>query len=131
MDNDIKVEADVAGQVEDELDNVRGDGQGDSAGSTPNHVKHLRSPSRTPSDHKAGSDTVSTPDIVHRPKSTRQKSTRAPPRPAPLFDHLPDATKDACEHFQVIADCLYGSKSLGATEHDPLDCDCASEFRKS
>jgi histone-lysine N-methyltransferase SETD2 len=50
--------------------------------------------------------------------------------PPPLFDHLPDATADACKIFQVINDCLYGSRNMGSSDHDALDCDCAEEWRK-
>jgi hypothetical protein len=53
--------------------------------------------------------------------------SRSPP---PLFDHLPDATEDACSTFQVINDCLYGSRNMGSSDHDALDCDCAEEWRK-
>lgn len=47
-----------------------------------------------------------------------------------LFDHLPDATEESCKGFQVINDCLYGSKHMGASQHDALDCDCAEDWRK-
>jgi histone-lysine N-methyltransferase SETD2 len=52
---------------------------------------------------------------------------RSPPS---LFDHLPDATEDACSTFQVINDCLYGSRNMGSSDHDALDCDCAEDWRK-
>ena len=80
---------------------------------------------------KPGSDSASTPDPNPPPKLSRSKSTqkvqRAPPM---LFDHLPDATEESCENFQVINDCLYGSKHMGSSQHDALDCDCAEEWRK-
>ncbi|KXJ94304.1 hypothetical protein Micbo1qcDRAFT_193511 [Microdochium bolleyi] len=127
MDDEIKAESGPEGQLDDGSVRVKHEDHGSA--STLDRAKQSRSPSQSPGGQKAGSDGVSTPDIVHRPKTTRKGSSRAPARPAPLFNDLPNATADACEQFQVIPDCLYGSKSLGATEHDPLDCDCSPEFR--
>lgn len=47
-----------------------------------------------------------------------------------MFDHLPNVTEESCQGFQVIRDCLYGSKHLGSTDNDALDCDCAEEWRE-
>ncbi|KAI0167933.1 hypothetical protein BJ166DRAFT_243902 [Pestalotiopsis sp. NC0098] len=87
-----------------------------------------RSHSMSP-DQKPRSDSASTPDAngVQPPKSRKGRNV-APRQPA-LFEHLPDVTEEATGHFQLIPDCLYGSKSLGASEHDTLDCDCAEEWR--
>ncbi|CAK7263417.1 histone methyltransferase set2 [Sporothrix epigloea] len=45
-----------------------------------------------------------------------------------LYNHLPDATAEATSKFQVIADCLYGSKNMGLSDLESLDCDCAEEL---
>ena len=45
-----------------------------------------------------------------------------------LFDHLQDATEEATSGFQLIKDCIYGSKYMGYSEHDALDCDCSEEW---
>lgn len=81
-------------------------------------------------DVKAGSDSASTPSNGSASKLSRkppQKNVKPTPR---IFSHLPDATSESCTTFQVINDCLYGSKHMGSTEHDALDCDCAEEWRK-
>ncbi|KAI0128539.1 hypothetical protein BJ170DRAFT_333302 [Xylariales sp. AK1849] len=81
-------------------------------------------------DHKPRSDSASTPDGGLPPKLSRKASQRMASRPAPiLFDDLPDVTAESCSHFQLIPDCLYGSKSLGSSAHDTLDCDCNEEWR--
>lgn len=93
-------------------------------------VSRSRSPSMSP-DQKTRSDSASTPDVngAQSQKLLRKATQKTAPRPAVLFDDLPDATEEASGHFQLIPDCLYGSKSLGASEHDALDCDCAEEWR--
>ncbi|KAH6654171.1 hypothetical protein BKA67DRAFT_592423 [Truncatella angustata] len=89
-----------------------------------------RSHSMSP-DQKPRSDSASTPDVngIQAQKSSRKAAPKIAPRPPALFDDVPDVTEEACGHFQLIPDCLYGSKSLGASEHDALDCDCAEEWR--
>ncbi|KAF7525198.1 hypothetical protein G7054_g11176 [Neopestalotiopsis clavispora] len=88
-----------------------------------------RSHSMSP-DQKPRSDSASTPDVNGaQPQKSRKGAQKSAPRQPPLFDHLPDVTEEATGHFQLIPDCLYGSKSLGASEHDTLDCDCAEEWR--
>ena len=94
-----------------------------------------KSPTLSPEEQKARSDSASTPDGVAMPPKLARKASskavpRAPARPAMLFDDLPDVTESSKEHFQIITDCLYGSKSLGSTEHDALDCDCTEEWRR-
>lgn len=64
------------------------------------------------------------------PKLSRKSSQKVITRPPPLFDHLEDATPDATTQFQVIRDCIYGSKYMGSADHDALGCDCAEEWRK-
>ncbi|KAI0399942.1 hypothetical protein F4802DRAFT_528508 [Xylaria palmicola] len=101
----------------------------DSAASTPNDSKGSGSESLSPNGQKARSDSASTPDGVQPPKLSRKASQKLPLRPTSLLTDLADVTAESCEHFQVIPDCLYGSKSLGSTDHDSLDCDCSEEWR--
>ncbi|KAH8815592.1 hypothetical protein F5884DRAFT_183439 [Xylogone sp. PMI_703] len=63
------------------------------------------------------------------PKLSRKASEKVIARPARLFDHLPDATEEATQLFQIIKDCIYGSKYMGYSEHDSLDCDCTEDWR--
>lgn len=86
--------------------------------------------SMSPDDAKSAADGTSVPENGTAPKLSRKPSQKLPRGPPPLFDHLPDATADACDTFQVINDCLYGSKNMGSSDHDALDCDCAEEWRK-
>ncbi|KAI1144178.1 hypothetical protein F5Y05DRAFT_401278 [Hypoxylon sp. FL0543] len=102
--------------------------ESESTGSSPNASKDSRSGSLSPDDQKARSDSASTPD-GHPPKLTRKASSKMATQPAQLFNDLPDVTSESCSHFQLIPDCLYGSKSLGSTDHDALDCDCSEEWR--
>lgn len=88
--------------------------------------------SRSPSTEggKSRTDGNGTPNSS-RPRLSRKSSQKAAPaREPPLFDGLPNMTADACRSFQVIPDCLYGSKHLGSTENDAFDCDCREEWRK-
>jgi histone-lysine N-methyltransferase SETD2 len=103
-----------------------------SASATPNGSDTKSPTSSVPPDEmKAGSDSASTPDHGPPPKLARSKSAQKLPRaPVMLFDHLPNATDESCKNFQVINDCLYGSKHMGSSQHDALDCDCAEEWRK-
>ncbi|KAF4589763.1 histone H3 lysine 36 (K36) methyltransferase [Ophiocordyceps camponoti-floridani] len=62
-------------------------------------------------------------------RSVRKSAHKmAGPEPR-LFHHLPDVTARSCESFHVIPDCLYGSKHLGSTDNDVLDCDCREDWR--
>ncbi|TVY36643.1 Histone-lysine N-methyltransferase,H3 lysine-36 specific [Lachnellula subtilissima] len=65
------------------------------------------------------------------PKLSRKASQKIISRPAPLFNDLPDATEEATSQFAVIKDCEYGSKNMGLSEHDSLDCDCSPEYSDS
>ncbi|KAF3769882.1 hypothetical protein M406DRAFT_343898 [Cryphonectria parasitica EP155] len=78
---------------------------------------------------KAENESTSTPDTEPAPKSKKSSSNKVRSRTPPLFDHLPDATEESTKAFQVIYDCLYGSKNMGASQHDALDCDCSAEWR--
>ncbi|KAL1878813.1 hypothetical protein VTK73DRAFT_7466 [Phialemonium thermophilum] len=101
-----------------------------SASSTPNGSQaNLRSSSASPEAVKSGSESASTPSNNEVPKLASKTSQNANAPPRQLFKHLPDVTAESCETFQVINDCLYGSKHMGASEHDALDCDCAQDWR--
>ncbi|KAI1410143.1 hypothetical protein F5Y13DRAFT_77543 [Hypoxylon sp. FL1857] len=102
--------------------------ESESTASSPNASKDSRSGSLSPDDQKARSDSASTPD-GHPPKLTRKSSHKVAVQPVQLYNDLPDVTSESCSHFQLIPDCLYGSKSLGSTDHDALDCDCSEEWR--
>ncbi|SPQ22862.1 2a0e0242-d3d5-4e16-b5f8-3b32135e54fb [Thermothielavioides terrestris] len=103
----------------------------DSSGSaTPNGSKiNSRASSTSPDDAKSAGASISPPENGPLPKLSRKASQRMPSSPPPLFDHLPDATQEACSTFQVINDCLYGSRNMGSSDHDALDCDCAEDWR--
>jgi len=77
-----------------------------------------------------GGDITVTVEPGKLPKLSRKSTQKVPARPPPLFDDLPDVTTEAIEVFQVIKDCIYGSKNMGFSEHEPLDCDCSEEWRK-
>lgn len=62
-------------------------------------------------------------------KPARGAASKLPPRVAPLFHDLPDATEEATSTFTVIDSCTYQNKYLGFSEH-ALDCDCAEEWGK-
>ncbi|KAH7326393.1 hypothetical protein B0I35DRAFT_347868 [Stachybotrys elegans] len=83
--------------------------------------------SRSESAEASGSASGSASGKPARP--SRKSSQKPPNREAPLFGHLPDVTGDSCKTFQVIPDCLYGSKHLGATDNDAFDCDCREEWQ--
>lgn len=64
-----------------------------------------------------------------KPRLSRKLSQKlAEPEPR-LYHHLANVTDESCRSFQVIRDCLYGSKHLGSTDNDALDCECADEWR--
>ncbi|KAL1894708.1 histone methyltransferase set2 [Sporothrix stenoceras] len=114
-------------------------GGGGGGSATPNGSKdETASRSRSPDDDvKPSPSDISTPDTsaaAPRPnrKSSAKASRSATPSSRPnrtLFDQLPNATAEATSQFQVIADCLYGSKNMGSSDHDAFDCDCAEEIR--
>ncbi|KAG9232520.1 hypothetical protein BJ875DRAFT_466520 [Amylocarpus encephaloides] len=63
------------------------------------------------------------------PKRSRRSTQKAVSRPRSLFNDMEDVTEEASSVFQVIKDCIYGSRYMGSTEHDTLDCDCSEEWR--
>jgi histone-lysine N-methyltransferase SETD2 len=64
------------------------------------------------------------------PKLARSSSQKVIARPPQLFSHLPDSVNEARQTFEVINDCIYGSKYMGHTEH-AMECDCSEEWGKS
>nr|XP_036584713.1 SET domain-containing protein [Colletotrichum truncatum]KAF6794363.1 SET domain-containing protein [Colletotrichum truncatum] len=88
-----------------------------------------RAVSMSPGDDNANDDAGSTPGTNNRSRLSRKVSQKPVKREAPLFGDLPDMTEESCSTFQVIPDCLYGSKHMGSTDNDALDCDCRSEWQ--
>jgi histone-lysine N-methyltransferase SETD2 len=112
-----------------------------SPSTTPGPVKSTsqspvkkQSASQTPKseydEEQIDSDITVTAEPGKAPKLSRKSSQKVISRPAALFDHVADATEEAISVFQVIKDCIYGSKYMGYSEHDALDCDCSEEWRK-
>ncbi|EFZ00916.1 histone H3 lysine 36 (K36) methyltransferase [Metarhizium robertsii ARSEF 23] len=100
----------------------------DTAESTPTHgIKGGASPASI-NGIKSESDGVNTP-ASGKPRLSRRSSQKPAESELRLFNHLPNVTEESCKSFQVIRDCLYGSKHLGSTDNDALDCDCAEEFQ--
>ncbi|KIV90513.1 hypothetical protein PV10_07810 [Exophiala mesophila] len=62
-----------------------------------------------------------------KPTKSSRTASKLPPRIAPLFDHVPDATAEATSTFTVIDACTYQNKYLGFSDH-ALDCDCSEEW---
>jgi histone-lysine N-methyltransferase SETD2 len=93
----------------------------------------MDSPGQSQDDFKSRSESVGTPSSQkppsRLPRKTSQKNQQ-PPRTPTLYHDLPDVTEQSCSTFQVIPDCLYGSKHLGSTDNDALDCECREEWRK-
>jgi hypothetical protein len=75
-----------------------------------------------------GGDITITSEPGKRPKLQRKSSQKILPRQPPLYNDLLDATEEATSNFQVIKDCIYGSKYMGSTDSDALDCDCSEEW---
>lgn len=63
-------------------------------------------------------------------KLSRKATQKFTPREPPLFNDYEDSTDEATSKFQVIRDCIYGSKYMGSADHDALGCDCNEEFRE-
>lgn len=64
------------------------------------------------------------------PRLSRKSTQKIVSRPPPLFNDMPDVTDDVASIFQRIKDCIYGSKHMGSSEHDALDCDCSEEWSR-
>lgn len=63
-------------------------------------------------------------------KLSRKATQKFTPREPPLFRDYEDSTEEATSKFQVIRDCIYGSKYMGSADHDALGCDCSEEYRE-
>jgi histone-lysine N-methyltransferase SETD2 len=79
-------------------------------------------------DEIIGGDITVTLEPGKAPKLSRKSSQKVVARPPKLFDHVEDSTDEAITVFQVIKDCIYGSKYMGYSEHDALDCDCSEQW---
>ncbi|KAJ0162933.1 Histone-lysine N-methyltransferase, H3 lysine-36 specific [Colletotrichum tanaceti] len=88
-----------------------------------------RTTSMSPAEDTINGEDTSTPGGTQRPKLSRKASQKPVKRESPLFHDLPNVTEQSCNTFQVIPDCLYGSKHMGSTDNDALDCDCRSEWQ--
>ena len=121
--------------------------------STPSYLKRSRSPtpamkqsvsqspvkegsaSQTPrsqdeeeEEEIIGGDITVTVEPGKAPKLSRKSSQKVISRPPILYDDMPDSTEEASTGFQIIKDCIYGSKHMGSSEHDALDCDCSEQW---
>ncbi|RAL68682.1 hypothetical protein DID88_007390 [Monilinia fructigena] len=98
-------------------------------GLTPIH-QVLQTPTSGDEEDKEtiGGDITVTVEPGKAPKLSRKSLQKVIPRPPPLFNDLPDSTEEAASVFQVIKDCIYGAKHMGASDHDALDCDCPEEY---
>lgn len=70
--------------------------------------------------------TPETPQAV--PSRSRKQTKNIVIKHAAVYSHLPDATEESCNSFQVINECLYGSKYMGSSDTDTLDCECAEDW---
>lgn len=133
MEDEVHATAKMGGiKLEDGGANGAANGTEDMASSIKISMSHVKDESKSPMPSpgiKSRSESVDTPDSTRPPRSSRKPSQQAPKEPV-LYSHLADMTDDSCSHFQVIPDCLYGSKHLGSTDNDSLDCDCRDEWRK-
>ncbi|PKS11932.1 hypothetical protein jhhlp_001227 [Lomentospora prolificans] len=94
--------------------------------------RESRNSTMSPRENENGTHKSSaTPDDTQHPKLSRKLSQKPMKREPKLFDETPDATDEACSSFKVIPDCLYGSKNMGSTDNDALDCDCKEDWRRS
>ena len=92
-----------------------------------------RSASETPASDDGEGATISdgitvTANSGEALRLSRKASRKVISHALRLFDHLPDVTEEATSGFQLIKDCIYGSKYMGYSEHDALDCDCSEEW---
>jgi len=102
-----------------------------SSTSTPKGSKpNSRASSVSPDAAKAASDSSSPSDEAPVSKPSRKTPNKVVREPPALFSHFPDVRDEAAKTYQVINDCLYGSRNMGSTEHDALDCDCNEDWRK-
>lgn len=109
--------------------------------STPRSPPKNSSASQTPkSDYEEdeeviGGDITLTVEPGKAPKLSRKSTQKVAARPALLYNDLPDSTEDSLSVFQIIPECLYGSKSMGKSkmsddDDGPIDCDCSEHRSK-
>lgn len=112
----------------DDAKDSRSSSLGQSASGTPT----MQTPKSEMNEHEEilGGEIALKVEAGKAPKLSRKASQKVVSRPPPLFDHFPNATVEAVSTFQVIRDCIYGSKYMGSSEHDALGCDCSEEWRK-
>lgn len=141
--NGVKREASVDDNLAQEMGSasvtaIKKEGSASTANSptlSATHIKHSRSSSSS-SKAKPDLDELDTkpksdPDTeANMARKVSRAAAKAPPRVAPLYDHLPDVTAEATSTFQVIESSTYQNKYLGFTEA-ALECDCSEEWGKS
>jgi [histone H3]-lysine36 N-trimethyltransferase len=108
---------------------------GETEGSVSNATPEAREPeSQSPATSldgiKSRSESLGTPNSTKPPTLTRKASRKIMAPEPRLYGDFPNVTAASCEAFQVIRDCLYGSKHMGSTDNDAFDCDCRDEWRK-
>lgn len=96
---------------------------------TPDQNDGSQSPAASLDGIKSRSESADTPSSNKPPQLSRKASRKSAPQEPKLCTDLPDVTQDACKAFQVIPDCLYGSKHLGSTDNDSFDCECREDWR--
>ena len=77
-----------------------------------------------------GSETLVKMEPGQPPKLARVSTQKVMVRSPQLFHDYEDKTQEAKSVFEVITQCSYSAKYLGATEH-AMDCDCAEEWGKT
>ncbi|KAH7418501.1 hypothetical protein BKA64DRAFT_200885 [Cadophora sp. MPI-SDFR-AT-0126] len=148
---EMKLQGD--GSPEDQEDTIMVNGKQEES-STPSYMKRSRSStpaikqsasqspvkresaSQTPrsqdedeeEEETIGGDITVTVEPGKAPKLSRKSSQKVISRPPILYNDMPDSTEEASTVFQLIKDCIYGSKHMGSSEHDALDCDCSEQW---
>jgi [histone H3]-lysine36 N-trimethyltransferase len=95
----------------------------------PADVNTAKTEPKEPNGHHLTSTSPVKPEprAPSKPAKLSRAASKLPPRVAPLFHHLPDATEEATSTFTVIDACTYQNKYLGYSEH-ALDCECSEEW---
>lgn len=102
----------------------------DSASQSPN-IQSFQDTSISDQDEQEelmGGDISVTVEAGKGRKLSRKSIQKVAARPAPLFTDLEDVKDEAVQVFQLIPTCMYGSKYMGDSHTDPLDCDCSAEW---
>jgi hypothetical protein len=63
-------------------------------------------------------------------KTSRKSAPKVVSRPPILYNDLEDMVEEAVTKFDLLQQCRYGSKKLGASNSDPWDCDCPEEWSR-